>query len=289
MPEVTQRAPLPTASAVAPAVAPANTEAPAIETPKEEERLSPRFAALARQQKELRLRQEQIKSQELAVQKQLEDMRTKYESEYVPKSKFTQDFYGALQDVGINQDQVLQYLNSQANQDPAIRSLQAKIQELEAKVQEPMKRIDEQQSQAYNQAVEQIRHEASALIDSDSSFELTKAMNMSEAVVQLIEETFKKDKRLLTVQEAAEKVEDHILEEAIKYASLDKVKAKLAPVVETPIVPTQQKSPLSIQKTSPIPPPIKTLTNAVTASPSKSLTSREKRERAILAFKGQLN
>lgn len=301
MPEVTARAPIgssspvmatPAASTLEAAVT--ETSAPVAEAAKEEA-LSPRFAALARQQKQLRLQQEQVKAQEASVQKQLDEMKSKYETDYIPKSRFSNDLYGALSDAGINQEQLLQYLNNPANNDPGYRALQAKITELESKVQEPMKMIEAEKSQAYKNAVEQLRQETVALVDTDTKFELIKNLGFSEEVVKTIEEEFKKTNRVMKPAEAAEKIENDLLEVILECAKLPKIQQKLMPVVEPvaeeiPVAPKKlglqiekKQAPQQAQQ------PIKTLTNAATSTPSKPLSAREKRERAILAFKGQLN
>ncbi len=299
MPEVTARSPGPTSMPVevAPAAAPAQTlESAVSEAPKteiKEEALSPKFAALARQQKQLRLQQEQVKAQEAAIQKQMEEMRSKYETDYIPKSRFSNDLFGALSDAGINQDQLLQYLNNPTNNDPNFRALQAKITELESKVQEPMKLIQEEKTQAYKNAVEQLRQETQALVQADDKYELIKNLDFSEEVVKTIEEEFKKTNRVMRPAEAAEKLENELLEVIIECAKLPKIKAKLTPAeaIAAEVAAPQKPQGIQIEKKQApqAQQPIKTLTNQATSSPSKPLSSKERIERAKLAFYGKLN
>lgn len=249
-----------------------------------EEPLSSQFAVLARKEKALRAK---VQAQEAAIKQREELLRLKeesikskeaeYASKYISKDKLTQDTLTALGEAGLSYDDITQLMLNQPSPEKAaetqyLKKLEAKIAALENGQNETKKSFEEQQQQSYKQAVEQIKSETKNLVISDSNFEMIRETNSVDDVVELIEATFKEDGILMTVQEAAQAVEDHLLEEALKIARIKKLQSRLNPVkAEAP------KSPETPQKS------IKTLTNSVASQ--RTLTARE---RALLAFKGEL-
>lgn len=130
------------------------------------------------------------------------------------------------------------------------------------------------QQQSYKQAVAQIRAEAGKLVFTDPAYEMIKATNSVGDVVELIEETFKADGQLLSVEEACQAVEDHLLEEAMKLTKVKKLQQRLA----APAAPQKQ-----VTKNEQPQPTSKTLTNTMSAQRPMSA-----RERAIAAMQGKL-
>lgn len=239
------------------------------EVKKPEEELSPKFAMLARKEKSLRAQAQAIKAREDAFKVQ----EAEYSTKYIPKERLLKETLAVLNEQGITYDQLTgMILNQPGPQELANQKLEAKIADLESKLNKNVETAQEEKTKAYEQAVNQIRNEAKVLIDSDPSFETIKETNNVEAVVALIEETYKEDKIILSTLDAAKQVEEYLIEEAMKMVSLKKVKEKLTPQEEV-------KKQITAQ------PQLKTLTNAVSASSTKPLSSKE---RAILAFKGQL-
>lgn len=283
MPIITQQAPLPT-TPVEPVRQETTNEVPlAPEAPKPEDQLSPKFAALARKEKALRSEYQKLK----AEQEAFKTKQTEYETGYIPKSVLRErakhDALGILtEEFGITPDEFTQQLLNSNPQDHHIKRLEAKIQELENAQKKTVSTMDEQQSKAYDQALNGIRHEAKVLVDSNPDFEAIKETNSTEAVVELIRETFEKDGTLLSVEEAAKEVEDYLQEQALKMAQFKRVKEKLTPPAAQIIQPTPKQG-VTIQEKQ----PMKTLTNTISSS-SKPLGRKERRERAIMAFQGKL-
>lgn len=271
-------------SDLATAQAPATTEErrpdsiesnqPAEEGTKPDDKLSAHYATIARKEKALRAQAQQLKAEKEALKAE----QSKYQTDYVSKAelakKFKEDPMGAMSEYGMTYDQLTQLaLNQPGPQDQAISKLEAKILELEGKLSGAEAKRTEDQQKSYEQALNQIRNEAKILIDSDETYETIKSEGEVETVVELIKQTFDETGNLLTVEEAAKQVEDYLFEKALKTAQLKKVQAKL----QTP--PSEAtKAPEGTQKA-----PIKTLTNATGSSKPMS-----PRERAMLAFKGQL-
>lgn len=297
MPTITAPAPLPAkpTSAVAPVPAPTEPQsapapvAPEVPVPevKEEAALAPKFAALAQQEKKLMQIRKEVQAERAAIKAQEDE----YKASYIPKSQFqTQDkvaLRNTLTSLGVTPDQIaLLALDNPSPHEQAISELKAEIEALKNSHKETVTQQEERTTAQYQQAVNQIRSEASKLVDSNPEYETIKEMGATEAVVALIEETYKADGTLKSVEDAAKEVEEYLLEEALKMARFKKVAAKLQPVV--PEVPQKSLAQALSQKPQSQPNQIKTLTNAQNASSSKPLSARERRERAILAFKGQL-
>lgn len=273
--------------------APVSPEAAPVQAAPEEKPLSPQFAALAKQQKLLRKAQMELEAREAAFKAK----ESEYATSYIPKSKLKENPYGVLTEEGIPYESIM---NQALNQDPTSLELQKIKREMEAMKADSQKAADQAKSaqqQAYEEAVNHIRNEATELVAKSPEFEMIKANNAEEAVVELIRETFDSTKKLLTVAEAAQKVEDYLLEHALKIAGLNKVKQKLSPQQieqqQTEDVPAVQAKPrtntVSVQPAAQRSPQnqMKTITNAATMVASKPLTEKQRRERAIAAFRGQ--
>lgn len=264
----------------------------AIETPapeaKKDDFLSPKFAALARKEKELRMLQKQIQQERDSIKTRDEE----YSKSYVPKARLMENPLAALSELGLTQDQLVNLiLNGPQQVDPTVSALQKQIQAIEAQQQSTSKAMEEAQAKQYEQALSQIRSDTAALVASNPDYETIRETGSTEAVVELIRQTFDSEGILLTIDDAAKQVEDHLLEEALKMARLKKVQAKLTPaqVEEAVATLTEPKKPQIIQKSQQDRQPIlKTLTNAATTTSSRTFSAAEKRARAIAAFKGQL-
>lgn len=271
--------------------APESTE-PVVEETKPvnpaDEMLSRQYAQLARKEKALRAQAQAFKAEQDAFKAQQAALESKPkapafdESKYVSKDRLNQDTMNALAEAGLSYEQITQLmLNPPQAQDPATKAhilkLEAKLAALEEGQNQAKQSFEEQQTQQYQQAVAHMKNEAKQLIYTDPAYETVKATNSVNDVVELIERTFKEDGVLMTVEEAAQQVEDYLIDEAVKLASLKKVQAKMKPTGQQ----TSQQAPQSQQKQQQTQ-TMKTLTNSVGNSRQLSV-----RERAIAAFKGE--
>jgi antitoxin component HigA of HigAB toxin-antitoxin module len=181
---------------------------------------------------------------------------------------------------GLTHDELTNLLvNSPTPENQKITALEAKIAELEAGHKKTISSVEEQNKKAYDQALNQISREVESLVNTDESFETIKATSNVAAVVALIEETYKEEGYIMTTEDAAKAVEEHLVEEALSLAKLKKIQSKLNPQTEQQ---TQTQQQTSTKSTSP------TLTHAITQSSTKALSMKERRERAIAAFQGTL-
>lgn len=261
--------------------------------PAKEDPLSTQYAVLARKEKALRAK---VQSQDAAIKAREDAIATReaaikakeaeYESGYVSKDKLAKDPFNTLQELGVSYDQLTEMALNQPQMDPQVRAhiqrleqrLEAEIKSAREQAEKVNKSYEDNQKNAYQQALNQIRNEAKSLVESDPNFETIQATDSVGDVVELIEETFKTDGVLMTVEEAAKLVEEHLEEEAFKLANLKKIQKRLQPA-STKTVEKQVEAKTDSKQ----PQQMKTLTNTIAAT--RPLTARE---RAILAMKGEL-
>lgn len=233
----------------------------------------PRMEAFAVKERQLRKMQ-----QELQVEKQrLSGESLKYQTDYVPKSRLTEDPMGVLYEHGITPEKISELLlNAPNNNDPTVRALRAEMKKIQDKQEATEKRLQDETGQRYQQAIKQIGNEVRMMVDSSPDYETIKSAGMQDAVVELIEQTFNRDGVLMSNEEAAQKVEEALIAEGMKFASISKIQAKLAPKADE-----GQKSPPGQQS-------VKTLTQSMTNSaPAGRSSESERVARAIAAFNGQ--
>ena len=266
--------------------APSETAPPRQETtseaPKEaREPVSSQFAQLAKKEKALRAQSMELRRQRDAFKAE-QDARTQQPAQpafdpnkYLDKEDLKQNLWSRLSEMGVTYDEITQQvLNSPDQSSQELKQLKAQMEKEIKAVRDEQERSKqdaaENQKAAYNQAVEQIRSDVKRLVDTDSSFELIKATGSIGDVARLIEETFKTDKRLMSVEEASQEVEAYLTEEAIKLAKLSKIQKVMRPA---PASPTVTKQPAPQQQGT------RTLTNALGSTQRLSA-----RERAIAEF-----
>jgi hypothetical protein len=155
-----------------------------------------------------------------------------------------------------------------------------KIAKLEQAIEQGNKNAVDRDQAGRAAAIKQISTDAKNLIKSDPvAYEAIAKTGTVKEVVDLITKTFDKDGVLLSVEEAAEEVENYLVEENFKMStSINKIKQRMAAANAS-----QNTSGEKTQASNKQPQTMKTLTNA--ASSSRQLTQRE---RAILAFKNEL-
>lgn len=245
------------------------------------EPLSDKYAALARRERQLRNDIRAFKEQQ--AQAAAKPTATFDESKYIPVDALENDLLGTLSQRGYSYDKIVEQALNAQTQDPATKAalarLEAQIRASDERNTKLQASLEEQQTSQRKQAVSQIKAEASSLVKNDPNFETIKETNSIDDVVELIEKTFDQDGILLSVEEAAQAVEDHLLEEAMKLTKIGKIQQRLKANAEanaTKATPTAQTAAQPQQQS-------KTLTN--TMGTSRQLSARE---RAILAAKGEL-
>lgn len=264
-----------------------------VETPKttEDTPESRRWAQLARQEKMLRAKaqkhEQELKAREAAIAAREAALTSQPQtdmSRYLDRNTLKQDPLAALAEAGVSYEELTQQIISQQPIDPrlqnTIKRLESKIAQMEQENQDSKKSYADNQTQAYEAAVKQIGMDVKQLVKNDPTYEAIRVTGSTKDVVELITETYKKDGILLTVEDAAQQVEDYLVEEGAKIARIEKIKKKIqasAPQVSSKAAQTLAEQ--AVKKTQ----PMKTLTN--NTSSTRQLSAKE---RAILAFKGEL-
>lgn len=275
---------------------PATIEAAPQAAPSKEEAVKPedsRLAALARQQVFLRKQQRELEEQKRAFAQERESLKpklTEAEKYSALVNRLKTDPYGAMLEQGLTADQVAALmLNQPTPEDQKFQAYEMQIRQLQAKLDALESGQSSAEEARLNSARNQILHDVKAFVAQDKSFE---AMNLygdtaAYAVVELIERTFNEEGYVMDTDAAVAAVEEYLTEEALKAASLGKVKAKLTPTQQA--AQAQAQGQVAQKTQSPAQPGINTLSNRMVPSASKPLTPRERRERAIAAFQGRLN
>lgn len=236
--------------------------------------LSPQIAALLKQKRALQIEKAQFEKEKADFKTQSpagnEDLIAKLKSNPL----------GVLQEVGVTYDQLTAAIldNQNAPLDP--QKLRADLKkELLEELTGQFTTRDQQAEQA---VLADIKKEAMTLAQTDDRFEAIRQAKAYDDVKDLVHRVWQKgwpDKGLepghvLDVAEAAEYVENQLIEEALPFAQLKKVQSRLTPA---------QEAMLAQQPAKPNTKIMRTLTNRDGASPVM-----DKRARALAAFAGTL-
>ena len=196
---------------------------------------------------------------------------------HLDRQRLMEDPLNTLAELGLTYDQLTQaQLNAPSPEALEMRryikSLESKVAKLEEGQTKVDQRFDEQQAQSYKQAVNQLTQEASKLVFTDPNFETIKATNNVKEVIKLIEDTWKEEGTLISVEQACEEVENYLVDEAYKLAQLSKIQKRLKPAAAPASAPAKTADAPDTKKTQ------TTLTNTMNTSRQYS-----QKERAILA------
>jgi hypothetical protein len=250
--------------------------------------LSQQYAILARKDKALRQREQQLKAREAALAKpeapKAEAPSNQFDpNNFVSKEMLQKNPFGVLNQLGLSYDKLVDIVTNgpsheQISSQMELQMLKDELKAIKAETENTKKSFETSQQEQNQQALNMMKKEAAKLVASDESFEMLKLRpDAIEDVVKLIERTYEEDGEFLSVADAASQIEELLAEEAMKYARAKKIQSRLTPAktAGTPV-----KSNGQPQKSG----ELKTLTNAL--GTSRPLTSRE---RAILAMQGKLN
>jgi hypothetical protein len=272
-PQATAQAPINDSSAVKSDSGEGATSEVSKVSPATSEASDPRLAELAR--KEMLLREEARK-----VEAQKAELETLRKQATEPKGMTAEEWKAKfLEDpssVGMTYDEMAnRYLNQPTEEVQKLSALEAKIAQLESQLGQGNKAYEEAQAQAYTNAMKQLKAQTSQLVETaPQDFELISSQGAHDQVVKLIEDTYRAEGRLMSVKQAAEEVEKQLLDRALSFAALNKVKQKLVGDGKTSPSPAEDKAV-----------PQKTLSQTITTG--AKLTSAQIRERAIARARGQ--
>lgn len=237
-----------------------------------------KFALLAKKEKQLLGLKLDLQKREEALKARDEE----YSKSYISKSKLMEDPLGQLKASGLDYNKLTEMMLNQPQVDPTIQKLMDENKYIKDEVQQFKQTYEDSQKKAYEDAKRQIKDEVDYLVGNDSTFETIKESGAQDAVVELIEQTYNTQGKLLSVEEASREIEEYLVQDFLKKSKLTKIQNLLKPpaLEEKKTLPSDMKN--VAQSPAPVP---KTLTNSMSNS-TRPLTARE---RAILAFNGQLH
>lgn len=231
--------------------------------------LSPQFAALARQKREIQLERQKLNAEKAALVTESGDKTSL--AEY--KARIKANALSVLQEEGVTYDQLTeQILADNGSNNADLSAIKAEIKALKDGFDN---RLSERDVLAETQVKTQIRRTVDQLVATGDDFEMVREAGYAPKVVDLIDKIWKKEGILLDESEATAMVEKELLEESLKFAKLGKVQRSLNPA--------QVKQTQPVQLDRPNTKIMRTLTNRDGAS-----STMGKRERAIAAMEGRL-
>lgn len=239
---------------------------------------SNKLAEMAKREKAIRMQSREMAAikQEMAKREaDFKALQEELERERGFKTKLKTSTWDALLEAGLTPEEATTaFLNQPSEENIELRQLRAELAALKSEQQAFKESSQKAQEQSYSQAKKQIEAEVTNLVKGSESYEFIDKMNAAQQVVDYIESVYQESGQLLDTATAAEHVEEFLMEEALKIAEIKKLKAKLLPQ-DTPAPTVNAGS------------QVKTLSNQMNSG-SKPLSAKERRERAIAAFKGQL-
>lgn len=192
--------------------------------------LSPQLTALARKEAKIRQQEQSIKAREDAINAKEAEIGSL--SSF--KERLSKKDFAALDEQGISYEEWTNYLLSKGDSEkPEIQAIQKLTDEVQGLKASQEAQINKQ----YEATVGQYRTDIKNLVEKDPEFATVKELKKEEYVLQHILETFETDGEVLTVEQAAKEIEDALVEDALTYTSLSKVKAKLPPPQEKKLPP----------------------------------------------------
>jgi hypothetical protein len=208
---------------------------------KKEDPLSRKFAALSRREKSLKQREQEINSRMQELEEKLKAQETPQEPQVNIEDLLRKDPLKALETSGYDLNTLAEIalqdgklpvdLQMKLMQEELEKKYNSKFEELEAKQIEEAKKKEEMQ---YNQAIENFKEEINSHVTSDlEKYELINSSENIDLVYDTIVEHHETTKdesgngEILEVAEAAELVEQYLLEKAQQMLKANKLKAML--------------------------------------------------------------
>jgi len=231
-----------------------------------------RFAAIRAKEKALRHQQRLLQQQRAQLEQQMKPWQEA--SELSKQSKLE-----AIKKLGFTYDDLTQEALNQQAPTPEYLAERAAQRIVEQKMQEMQTRQEAAQAQEYERALIQIQADAKQIVASSEDFPVLKETGNYEAVSEYMKLIFDKEKRIIPVSEAVKHMEEFLEEEALKIASIAKIRSRLSEKT------TEQPQASSTTPNTQKPTTLTHKLTTATASPA-SLTPEERRKRAIDIFYG---
>lgn len=224
--------------------------------------LSPERAAIAKQRRALQVKERELAEREAKLTSTPENL-----GDYLAKSDLLANPLKIFES-GLTYDQLTEaILQNQSGVTPEIKALKEELKAIKDGVD---KRFVSQAEAQEESALNRIADEMDSLSKDGDDYELFRERKGLERALNKVYSHYKKTGQVLDTKEVMNQVETQLLDEAVKFASINKVRSKIAP---DPVQTTPQSQGRQM----------KTLTNRDGAS-----IPLDRRTRAIAAMNGTL-
>ena len=258
-------------------------EAPIPEVPKE--RVSDRFAFLAKKEQAVVRQRQELKAQLEAMEQQkaeIAKLRQEIEGGRSKKESYRTNPLALLEEHGLSYKELTDYIlnNNTVSTESQIKALQEKLESVERQREqdrqeaaERAKRTAEQREQA---VITEFKNEIGSFLKRETDkYELTNLYDSSDLVYDTVEEYFAKTNKVLSIPEACDLVEAYLEKQVEKSLATKKLSTK----VSRPQEPTASPQPAQQRKT---------LTNSNYTASTPSLVSprveNDRMSRALAAL-----
>jgi hypothetical protein len=232
--------------------------------------LSPQFAALAKQRREIQLERQKLDAEKAALTTSADKSLTEY------RERIKANALSVLMEEGVTYDQLTEQILASNQGSEDVSQLKAEIKAIKESLENQTKSLSEKDQLTEKRVLAQTQRDVDALVAEGDDYEMIREAGYAPKVVELIHRTYKETGEILDNKEAANLIEAELLEESLKFARIKKVQSQLNPVS------TGQRPPLKQEQAG------TKLMRTLTNRDGASTTSMSKRERAIAAMEGRL-
>lgn len=211
-------------------------DAPVPEVPKE--RVSDRFAFLAKKEQAVVRQRQELKAQLEAMEQQkaeISRLRQEIEGSRSKKESYRQNPLALLEEHGLSYKELTDYIlnNNTVSTESQIKALQEKLESVEKQreldrqeAQERAKRAAEEREQA---VITEFKTEIGSFLKRESDkYELTNLYDSADLVYDTVEEYFAKTNKVLSIPEACDLVEAYLEKQVEKSLATKKLSTKVS-------------------------------------------------------------
>jgi len=210
------------------------------EQSEEDKRFAQKFAALSRQEKQLRLKEQEIDNKLAQLEEKLSSLQQpeqqeaeQSEPELPLEYRLKKDPFGTLNELGLSYDKLTQLAlnDGKLTPDMQMELMRQEIDqkysnEIESLRNEILEKEKQQEERQYEETVQNYMNELTNFVNDNDQYELIRANDAVDTVFDVIEDYYKETGRILSKQEAADQVEAYLEEEAERLFKLKKLQSK---------------------------------------------------------------
>lgn len=186
----------------------------------ESDKFAKKFAALSRKEKELKQKEAE-----------LENKLKEFQSADTLREQLKQNPVKMLEEMGITYQDITEMVLNEGNPTPEmlINKMKSEYEEkLESLRNEYLEDKKAEEEAKYNAVIENFQQEIVEHVNSNEDYELIRAQDRADLVYDVIEEHYEETGRVLEINEAADAVEQYLLQEAKKLLKVKKLGGQLS-------------------------------------------------------------